>query len=66
MVVQGTPVEVVTLQPYKLYPSFFAERMRGVSADLSKEIYNRLQDIDVIDPTGYCQWRKCDVPYSCW
>lgn len=59
-------MDVVTLQPYKLYPGFFAERMRGVSADLSKEIYSRLQEINVIDPAGFCQWRKCDVPYSCW
>ena len=64
--VQGTPVEVVMLQPYKLSPGFFAERMRGVSADMSEDIFSRLQAIDVIDAAGYCQWEKCDVPYSCW
>ena len=64
--VQGTPVEVVTLQAYKLSPSFFAERMRGVSADMSRDIFSRLQGIKVIDAAGYCQWKKCDVPHSCW
>ena len=64
--VQGTPTELVTLQPYKLSPSFFAERMRGVSAEMSSDIYSRLQGIDVIDADGYCHWKKCDVPHSCW
>lgn len=30
-VVQGAHVELTTLQPYKLSPSFFSDRMRGVS-----------------------------------
>ena len=28
--VQGASVELTTLQPYKLSPSFFSDRMRGV------------------------------------
>ena len=63
---QGASIELVTLQPYKLSPSFFAERMRGVSAEVSADIYKRLQNISVIDAEGYCHWKKCDVPHSCW
>ena len=37
-----------------------------VSSEMSADIYSRLQSIDVIDAQGYCQWKKCDVPHSCW
>ena len=37
-----------------------------VSTEMSADIYSRLQGIDVIDTEGYCQWKKCDVPHSCW
>ena len=37
-----------------------------VSREMSADIYSRLQSIDAIDTEGYCQWKKCDVPHSCW
>ncbi|BDA48553.1 hypothetical protein COCOBI_12-2330 [Coccomyxa sp. Obi] len=60
---QGALTQKIELQPYLLTPHFFAERMRGVDAEVSQKIFARLQDIDVINKDGLCIWKKCE---NCW
>jgi hypothetical protein len=63
MFMQGTVTREIQLGPYLLTPHFFASRMRGVSIEVSQEIFARLQAIDVIDKDGLCIWYKCE---KCW
>ena len=49
----GVPVRVVTLRPRVVYPTYFSDRSMYVAPELSVRVVAALQDIGMVNTTGY-------------
>ena len=50
---QGIHVRKLVMQPYPLTPAFFAERIRGVSLEVSMRLHARWRALGLLDAHGF-------------